>query len=565
VSARRIAIGTRGSALALAQARIVSEALERAGRQTRLVVIETDGDRRAPDMEWGDGVFVEAIEHAILDGRVDLAVHSAKDVPIEQDRHLLIAAYLPRADPRDALVVRVGAGERRLSDLAPGTRVGTDSPRRTGFVLAQRPDLVVHPIHGNVDTRLRRLDDGETDALLLACAGLDRLGRGDRIAERLAPDVVPPAPGQGAIAVQIRADDGRMFGLAAAIDDRATRIAVEAERAFLETSGGGCRAPIGALASLVGPELHLLAGHASPDGSMIALERRTGPVADGRAIAVALAKSMHAHRTAVRSTGASADVSGATRPRVLVTRARRQSEELMSVLRARGLEPVTVPAIEIEIDHRGGDLDRAAGSLHCYGWVIVTSANGARAILAAAERILTELGSPRWATVGAATSAVLEHEGIDVDFEPSRSHGPTLAAEMPVMAGDRILVLRGDAADGDLAERLRSRGAEVDDVIAYRTRIAPTSSRPLLREALRAGPIDALILTSGSTVHGLLALADEEALDIRSIPAVCIGPETARAAEAAGFHVLATSPAQDADTLAVATAEALTARPMEIA
>jgi hydroxymethylbilane synthase len=298
VSAGRIGIGTRGSALALVQARMVSDALERDGRKTRLVLIETEGDRRAPDTAWGEGAFVAAIETALLDGRIDVAVHSAKDVPIEQDPRLRIGAFLPRADARDALVVRADSVERTLADLKPGTRLGTDSPRRTGFVLARRPDLIVHPLHGNVDTRLRRLDTGETDALVLACAGLDRLGLGDRIAERLDPDTVPPAPGQGAIALQIRADDGRMLGLAAAIDDPRTRTAVEAERAFLETSGGGCRAPIGALATISGSDIELLAGHASPDGSSTVLERRRGPVADGRTMAVAFATELLALRSA---------------------------------------------------------------------------------------------------------------------------------------------------------------------------------------------------------------------------------------------------------------------------
>ena len=176
-----------------------------------------------------------------------------------------------------------------LDDLPSGCRVGTDSPRRTGFLLARRPDLVVHPLHGNVDTRLRRLDAGETDALVLACAGLDRMGLADRIAERLEPEIVPPAPGQGAIAVQARSDDERMLAVAAAIDDRDTRLAVEAERAFLSASGGGCRAPIGALAQVVGDELDLLGGYASPDGARTAIARRHGPVASGEDLGRALA------------------------------------------------------------------------------------------------------------------------------------------------------------------------------------------------------------------------------------------------------------------------------------
>jgi hydroxymethylbilane synthase len=301
VSANEIRVGSRGSALALAQARLVVDALEREGRPTRLVIVETDGDRRAPDTAWGEGAFVAAIERALLDGRVDVAVHSAKDVPTDQDPRLRIVAYLPRADPRDALVVRTDATNRRLADLPPGTRVGTDSPRRTGFLLAVRPDLIVHPLHGNVDTRLRRLDDGETDALVLACAGLDRLGLDGRIAERIEPGIVPPAPGQGAIAVQIRRDDRAMPTALAAIDDRRTRQAVEAERTFLGASGGGCRAPIGALATIRGEELELLGGWVDPDGSSRVISDRRGPVGSAERLAGELAAELDAS-THLRST-----------------------------------------------------------------------------------------------------------------------------------------------------------------------------------------------------------------------------------------------------------------------
>src|SRR5688500_417567 len=296
MNGREIAIGSRGSALALRQARLVHDAFARQGHPCRIVLIETEGDRRAPDRAWGEGAFVAAIERALLAGRVDLAVHSAKDVPTDEDPRLRIAAYLPRADPRDALVLRGDAKERRLADLPPGSRVGTDSPRRTGFLLALRPDLAVHPLHGNVDTRLRRLDEGETDALVLACAGLDRMGLGNRITERLEPGIVPPAPGQGAIAIQVRRDDARVLRPTGSIDDRPTRLAVEAERAFLSACGGGCRAPIGALASMADDELDLLGAYATPDGSERAFGRRRGPIAAGEDLARELAAELDSRR-----------------------------------------------------------------------------------------------------------------------------------------------------------------------------------------------------------------------------------------------------------------------------
>jgi hydroxymethylbilane synthase len=286
VSPRTIALGTRGSPLALAQARLVAEALGSAG-DVRIVVIETEGDRRAPDTAWGEGAFVAALEEALLDGRVDTAVHSAKDVPTDVDERIRIAAYLPRADPRDALVVRRDSTVRSIDELPPGSRVGTDSPRRAAFLRARRADLEIHPLHGNVDTRLRRLDAGETDALILACAGLDRLGLGDRIAVRLAPDVIPPAPGQGAIAVEVRAGDPAEATLAA-IDHRPTRIAVEAERAFLHATGGGCRSPFAALARSGDGLVSIVTASASPNGR-VRFEGANAPIDEATALAVRLA------------------------------------------------------------------------------------------------------------------------------------------------------------------------------------------------------------------------------------------------------------------------------------
>ena len=564
MSGSEVAIGSRGSQLALAQARLVHDALDRQGQPSRVVIIETEGDRRAPDTAWGEGAFVAAIERALLAGRVDVAVHSAKDIPTDEDPRLGIGAYLPRADPRDALVVRADAKERRLVDLPPGSRVGTDSPRRTGFLLARRPDLAIHPLHGNVDTRLRRLEAGETDALVLACAGLDRMGLGELIAERLEPEIVPPAPGQGAIAVQIRSDDARMLALLVAIDDRATRIAVEAERAFLSASGGGCRAPIGALATIAGHELDLLGGYASPDGSDTVIARRRGPAGSGPALGGALASELDTAGRVRRSVPRDdPELSRPASRRVLVTRTAEQAGELVSALREAGLDPVAVPMIAIEFDPPHGDLDTAAGLLHTYAWVVITSANGARAILKAAERILTELGAPSWAAIGPATRRILEHEGIEVALQPSQSTGIAMAIELPVRTGARVLVVRGDLADEELAVALRARGAEVDDVVAYRTREAPAGSRPLLRRVLAEGPIDAVVFTSGSTVRGLVALAQAESLDIAAIPSVCIGPETAADARRAGFSVLAVSDTPEAAALATTTAAALAVRPKE--
>jgi len=258
-------LGTRGSRLAQIQSSAVAERLRRLGHEVELVTVITEGDRRPVDLSPGVGVFVTALEEALVDGEIDLAVHSAKDVPLASRDDLIVVAYPEREDPRDVLLT--AAGGSRLDALPAGAWFGTDSPRRAGFVLHVRPDLRHRPLHGNVDTRLRRLDAGEVDALVLAAAGLDRLGAGSRIDERLPPEVVAPAPGQGALAVQCRAADARVLRAAEGLDDPAVRLAVLTEREVLRATGGSCRAPVGALAGTTGRRLTLLAAAAAPDGS----------------------------------------------------------------------------------------------------------------------------------------------------------------------------------------------------------------------------------------------------------------------------------------------------------
>jgi hydroxymethylbilane synthase len=285
-----IRLGTRGSKLALVQSELVAERLRRAGHDVELVPMVTEGDVRPIDMSPGEGVFVAAIARALLAGEIDIAVHSAKDVPLEEDPGLAIAAYPERADPRDVLITRRGGGS--LEILPRGAIVGTDSPRRTGFLLAARPDLKVIPLHGNVETRLRRMDEGAADALVLAAAGIDRLGRQARIDERFAPDVLAPAPGQGALAVQVRRADDRLMELVFAIDDKDVRLAVEAEREVLRATGGTCRAPVGALATVSGDEFSLLAGGVNSDGSGKLVERLRGNRGDATDLAARLGRRL---------------------------------------------------------------------------------------------------------------------------------------------------------------------------------------------------------------------------------------------------------------------------------
>ncbi|ALG14016.1 hydroxymethylbilane synthase [Kibdelosporangium phytohabitans] len=248
---RTIRIGTRGSALALTQTTTVAEALEREGDvNVELVTVSTPGDRSSkPIAEIGVGVFTSALRDALADDEVDVAVHSYKDLPTAPDSRLALAAVPRREDPRDALVARDGL---TLGELPPGSTVGTGSPRRAAQLEALGLGLRIVGLRGNVDTRVRKVTDGELDAVVLAKAGLSRLGRLDVITEVLEPIQMLPAPAQGALAVECRVDDVDVEHLLRSIvDDQATRAAVAAERAMLAKLEAGCNAPVGALADVV--------------------------------------------------------------------------------------------------------------------------------------------------------------------------------------------------------------------------------------------------------------------------------------------------------------------------
>jgi len=279
---RALRIATRGSALARAQTDIALALLRGLHVECEAMVVHSSGDRAvdvpAALME-GQGWFTAELEQSVLDGRADAAVHSAKDLPTDLASGLRVSAYLERADARDALVSRSGGD---LASLPAGATVGTSSPRREAFLRALRPDLRAVPMRGNVDTRLRKLDSGEVDALLLACAGLDRLGRGDRISERLDPRRFVPAPAQGIIAVEARFDSTADHACAP-LDDAQSRACVVAEREVLRRLGAGCRLPLGAWAHIDGSTLQLVAALAAADGSVSTVEL-SGDVADPRAL-----------------------------------------------------------------------------------------------------------------------------------------------------------------------------------------------------------------------------------------------------------------------------------------
>ncbi len=265
----KLIIGTRGSALALWQARYVAAAIEKhnLGFNTELKIIKTRGDKilDTPLAQiGGKGLFTKEIEDALLEHRVDLAVHSMKDLPTELPEGLHIGAILKREDPRDVFISRDG---RSLQDLGPGARIGTSSLRRKAFLLNRFPDLEIISIRGNVDTRLKKMETEDLAGLILAAAGILRMGFSDKITSYLEPDLIIPAIGQGALTIETRSKDAETNNAVAALNDTETENCVRVERAFLKRMGGGCQVPMAAHCVPGGEGITIMAGVVHPDGS----------------------------------------------------------------------------------------------------------------------------------------------------------------------------------------------------------------------------------------------------------------------------------------------------------
>ena len=285
-------VGSRGSQLALWQANHISGLLRARGHEVEIEIIHTTGDK-ITDVALAKvgtkGMFTKEIEEALADGRVDLAVHSLKDLPTELPKGFEIAAITERQDPRDAFCSRHFS---KIEDLPQRARVGTSSLRRQAQLKAMRPDLDIYPLRGNVDTRLRRLEQGDYDAIILASAGLKRLGKTELVKQIIPAEIMCPAAGQGALGIEIREGDAKTRDLLAFLNDPNARAATTCERALLNSLGGGCQVPIGAFAEMKNGKLHLESIVADPDGSKVLRDSRDGddPVKLGNEAGAALLK-----------------------------------------------------------------------------------------------------------------------------------------------------------------------------------------------------------------------------------------------------------------------------------
>ena len=545
--AMQVRLGTRGSALALTQADLVVRAAR--GAVPELVIepvtvrTEGDSDKTSPlTVIGGRGVFTSGLQDALLAGQIDAAVHSAKDLPSEQVPGLAFAAFLAREDPRDVFVSRHGLG---LAALPPGPTIGTSSRRRAAQVQAVRPDARIVDLRGNVDTRLRKARQTDLDGIVLAAAGVARMGWQEAVTEYLPLDTFVPSPGQGALAVEVRATEEGAAALLSRLDDPAVSLSVRAERAFLRAIGAGCTTPVGAHAAIDDGRLLVRGMLADEDGERVEWAEARFALADAEAGAAELARELASRlgaprRPRPRPTAAEpGPLAGLS---VLVTRAREQAGTLSAALRARGAIPVEAPTIRLVPLSDPAPLDRALAAMAegAYDWVVFTSGNAVGAVhgrLAALGFGAAGFARVKVAAVGEATAARLAEAGVRADLVPERFTATAMVAALTAVGvrGARVLLPQGSLARETLAAGLRSAGAAVEAVEAYRT-VPAKGLHPAVRERLLRGEVDVAIFASPSALSGLAALLGGDLRPLRGVTVACMGPTTAAAARAHGLR-----------------------------
>jgi hydroxymethylbilane synthase len=537
-----LVLGTRTSNLARWQTDRVVELLQAAwpGLKCEIRPFQTQGDKildKPLPQIGGKGLFTAELEQALLQGHIDLAVHSLKDLPTDDTPGLTVGAITDRADARDGLVARNGL---TLANLPHGALIGTSSVRRQAQLLARRPDLRVTSIRGNVETRLRKvLKDHLYDATILAAAGLERLGLTGHVTEWLDYETMLPAPGQGALAVQCRARDQATLTLLAAIDNWDVRTAVTAERAFLNVLESGCSAPVAALATIDGRTITMRALVASPSGQRVIGVRGEGrdPQQLGQTLARQVVKQGAGQILARLQAGLPL-----RDKRIVVTRPLEQARSFHDMLVDLGAQPLLIPAIHIAPAADIAPLHEALHKLERYDWLIFTSVNGVKIFWQALESLgygADHLNPMMVAAVGEKTADALQARGVTVDFVPQVYVAEAIATGLGNLRGQHVLLPVAARSRETLPDLLAAQGAQVTRLDIYETlppRLDAAQLAPL------ADGVDVITFTSSSTVENLVtAVAQVE--NGRFLPYLqaatiaCIGPKTAVTARDLGLSV----------------------------
>ena len=520
-------IGTRGSALALWQAEEVKKLLadKHPDTKTELVIIKPEGDidkHSSLRQIGGRGVFTSALQMRMLNHEIDLAVHSTKDLPSLAPHGIAIAAFPQREDARDALISRHGVG---LEELPPNPVIGTSSRRRSAQILQVRPDADIRELRGNIDTRLRKGLSEEFDAVILAAAGLKRMGWDDQITSLLPVDISCPAPGQGALAIETRVDPDPAWELVRALDNPDFRTAVMVERAFLRGVGGGCSTPIGAHASI--EHMHGIATLrfwgmlGSDDGSRLERIYAEWPVDGAMDQAFAAADEM---LRVVSPKWTGVDVANPLDGRtILVTGTASHVEAMGAELRDRHANSHELQTLKIET--------QPVTLPDSYDWLVITSKHAVPAV------DWNTVQAPI-AVVGEGTAESLTEIGVHVDLIAQGPGAEQLASELISLGieGKKIVCVVSDIARDVLANRLSAAGADVEVLHGY-INTPLTDIETELRERIAGGEMEAVTFASPSSVHAFQGMIGIDLPALSGAAMIAIGPTTALAMREAGLPV----------------------------
>ena len=580
MSTQTLRLGTRGSRLALTQANLVAEQIrrKRPDLHVETIIIETTGDKildSSLSRIGGKGLFTKEIEHALLDGRIDVAVHSLKDLPTQQPEGLALGAVSRREPPGDLLLA---AKPVDWKTLGPGDTIGTSSLRRRAQILAMNPHVQITELRGNVPTRIRKMLDGQYTAILLAAAGVRRLGESAPFMADIPFEEMLPAPGQGAIGLQIREGDDETRDALASIHHAETAACTAAERTLLQSLGGGCQIPLGALAELGdGGTMRLRGRVISQDGTRACEGEVNGLAADAIRLGTELADKLKAEGAEeilaeVELLDAEAGYDNAVRrveamrqlplgdKTVIVTRDEDTDGPLSNALRDLGAHPLCLPLVQHLPPDDSAPLREGLAAADDFDWLVLTSPRAVEAIAAELEKAGRNLGdiAAPIACVGKGTARAVTTAGADVALVATDARAEGLLdafREKHDVKGAKVLYPRADRARSTLADGLRELGATVVDPIAYRT-VSAKQAGPVV-EALRARRAQAILFCSASAVESLAEMVDREefAALLDGVAVGSMGPVTTQAIERAGaragiepgertFHGLAEALAQ---------------------
>jgi hydroxymethylbilane synthase len=551
-------IGTRRSPLAMWQAEYVRDHLQEAhaGLEVELVPIETKGDKIldvALSKVGGKGLFVKELEVALLDGRVDLCVHSTKDMPAELPEGLGLVAFPPRADPRDAFVM---GGKGGVKALPYGAKVGTSSLRRQAQLLAVRPDLEIVSVRGNIQTRMKKVEELGLACVVLACAGIDRMAAEDNIGHRFHPDEMLPAAAQGILSIEARLGDERVLDKLKVLQDPKATRAATCERAFLKTLGGGCQVPIAAYCTEADDGTLTLQGMvADPSGRVLVRGTRQGPIDDPVALGHALGHEVlgtGGRRILVQLglgdsttfSGGGGDLEG---KKIIVARDEAPDDSLSLSLSARGAEVIPLRLMELDEPDDGAPFENAVRNLGLYDVIAFTSRAGVERFFDKMRTAGVDLrGMKADAVIGAVgprTRQSLEEAGAHVDVvgdAGGAALGEAIAAAKS-LDGARVLFPRAQGGREELIEALEGRKATIDVVDAYRS-VPAAGAEAAVKQALEAaGEGAALVLTSPRRVEVLKSIVGDGGA--KGVHLIAIGQTTAEAIKEAGLGEPTVAPA----------------------